>query len=123
MSMRFKRQYEILQQRKDALTTLHRRMIETHMSHTKYLDARTAIMTYPKGFPRHYVKYIRGFADALINSLYYREVLWMHSWKGELFASWDTLPEEAKDFYRRATGDEIQKQSHFYWKDSQDIFS
>ena len=120
--MRYKQQCYILEQKKNALLELRRRMIKQHYSHKRYLEERSAILATPKGFPIHYKEYLRGFTDSLVSSLYYTEVFSKHSWNGLLYDGWDNLPESGKEYYRK-NSDASERLSSFYWKNSFDKFS
>ena len=124
MSMSHNKQFSIVKNQEGYLLSLQRQCIEEHWTSVKWREKYNTHIEFnpvdPK-LPNHYKEYLRGFATALRESLYYVHVFNMHEYEGKLYKNWNDLPEEAKEAERTGKID-LAMHSGFYWKDSHDKF-
>lgn len=70
---------------------------------------------YPKDLPHHVRAYVRGYYNALVDSLYHVDLAHGYEWEGTVYTSYDAYPEPLKEALR----DTVDTVPHgHYWKAS-----
>ena len=70
---------------------------------------------YPKDVPNHVREYVRGYRDALVESLYRHDLVHGYEWQGLVYTEYEKYPEELRQALR---GDLATVEHGHYWKET-----